>query len=267
VINPRWEPVDAGSPAIGAEPEQFADYDDAMAWFEAEHESLLETSVRAADAGHDRYAWQLPATLVTFQDRRSHWAQLAAAQGRALAAAQRLGDERGQARARRGLGRAGLRLGQYDEGREHLLRALAHYRRLGDRIGQAHAHHELALIDEQLGRPREALEHSERVLELFAAEGHRSGQANTLNTIGWYHAMLGDYDRTLSYCRQALDIFRDLGNEAGEAGTWDSIGYAHQQLGDHAQAVAAYRKAVELILDELRHPDVDEVRATLLANS
>jgi tetratricopeptide (TPR) repeat protein len=120
--------------------------------------------------------------------------------------------------------------------------------------------------------------------------------------IGWYHAQLGDYEQALTHCQQAMALFQELADPTGQANTWDSVGYIHHHRGDHVQAVTCYRRAVDLfqgigdryqeadtltrlgdthraagnsdaardawqqaltILDQLDHPDADQVRAKL----
>lgn len=104
----------------------------------------------------------------------------------------------------------------------------------------------------------------------------------------------------IACCRQALALLAETGDKYGQAGTWDSLGYAYHQSGDHEQATTCYHNAIDLhrqagdrhneadaltrlgdnhhaagrpdaardswrraleILDELDHPDADQVRA------
>jgi tetratricopeptide (TPR) repeat protein len=162
--------------------------------------------------------------------------------------------------------------------------------------------HDLALVCEQLQLHQEALAHAQRTLELLQAQGDTSGAANALNTVGWFHSLLGDHRQALTYCRQALALQVELHNHNGQADTWDSLGHAHQHLAEYDQASDCYRRAVELyrqlgdryyeagslvrlgdthlttadageavrqwtqalaILDELEHPDADELRAKI----
>jgi DNA-binding SARP family transcriptional activator/tetratricopeptide (TPR) repeat protein len=127
-------------------------------------------------------------------------------------------------------------------------------------------------------------------------------QADALNAIGWNRAMLGDYQQARAICRRALAQYRRLGHLLGQATSWDSLGYAEDHLGRHAQAIACYRNAVQYfseagsrsgeaealthlgdacravgrcqeateawtkalaILDDLHHPDADQVRTRL----
>jgi len=316
-LSPAAVSAGAVEPVHGVIPERPAGYDDAMAWLTAELPVLVASVARAAadsaaddnaddshgSTGLESYAWRIPAALVVFLDRRGHWQELADLQGIALATALRTADRRGEAAARRGLGRAGLRLRRYPEALDHLERALAIDRCLGDALGEADACHDLALVYEQLADNRKGLELSERVLELQrTARRHRGALASAVNNVGWFRAALGDYEGALTACQEALQLFHGLGDTAGEAGTLDSIGYAQHHLGRYAQAVDSYSRSAELyrrvgdryyeagtlvrlgdtnhaaghraaaqkawqqalsILEMLNHPDADTVRATL----
>jgi len=127
-------------------------------------------------------------------------------------------------------------------------------------------------------------------------------QAEALNTVGWNLAQTGSYQQALGFCEQAVALNHELGDKHAEPATLDSLAYAHRHLGHHAQAAACYRRAVELyadlgshdqkaetliyagdahhasgdvpaardawtqalaILDDLRHPDAEQVRTKL----
>jgi len=302
LLNPQREPLRMTVPQPGAVPEHLADYDDALAWFDAERRVLFGAVAHAASADFNAHAWQIAWALEDFFERRGHWHDYAATQRTALAAAERLHDQAGKAHASRNLGRACTLLGAYDEAEAHFSRGLDLYRRLGDRIGQARTHFGFAHVFWHRGHHGEALRHAMQALDLYQAAGHRAGQAHALNNIGYFHACLRDYRLAVTRCQQALALHRDLGNRTGQASTWDSLGYAHHHLGEHAEAIAcfkqslavlselgdcccqadvlshlgdayhavrdpqaardAWRQALE-ILDELHHPDAEQVRAKL----
>ncbi|MDT5038558.1 MAG: hypothetical protein QOE03_3743 [Micromonosporaceae bacterium] len=161
------------------------------------------------------------------------------------------------------------------------------------------------VMDQRGGADDEGLSHDQVALGLFRSAGHRVGQAIALNNIGWAHAQLGQYRHSILVCQQALELLlADGGDREGLAGTWDSLGYAHHHLGNHQQAIACYTTAADLyreagnryyeaatlihlgsthqaagdqisarrvwrlalrILDELDHPEADDVRAKLHA--
>jgi DNA-binding SARP family transcriptional activator len=296
---PALDPV---SP--GVTPEPLTNHQQALAWFEAEHRVLAAALALAADAGFNVHAWQLPCALASFLDWRGHWHEWAAAERAALAAAIRLGDKTAEAMARRGTAAACLKIGDHDEARIHLAECLGLYRQLGDRAGQAGVQQDLCWQAQQQGRYADGLGHAEQALDLFRELAHRAGQASALNSIGWCHAQLGNPLQARTFCRQALSLYRELGNRYCEAHIWDSLGYAELRLGHLGDAAECYQHALALvreagdrfaeaetlthladvrqaaghqeeardawrqslaILDDLHHPDAEEVRAKLAA--
>jgi DNA-binding SARP family transcriptional activator/tetratricopeptide (TPR) repeat protein len=304
LLHPYREPIRLEPPEPGVSIPDLAGYPAAMAWFTAEHRALLAAVDRAAAAGFDTHTWQLAWVTMEYLTRRGHWHDLAGTQRTALAAAQRLADPAGQARALAGLGHALADVGRCDDALVEFRRASELFDRLGDLAGRADVHRGTAFVCAQLGRPHEALDHARRALDLFRAAGDRHQEAASLNTVGWYCAHVGEYDAALAHCRQGLAMLAEFGDRNGEAATWDSIGFVYHQLGQYGEAVACYQRAVEgasaignryneantlsrlgdsqlaagerdagrdswrralAILEELGHHDADEVRAKLAA--
>jgi len=244
-LNPRRDAVTTAPPRPGVTADGVADYQQALAWFTAEHPVLLAAITRTP-AGFDAYTWRLAAALTTFLDRRGYWQELKAAQGAALAAARRQGDLVGQATACRGFGLAYRGLRQFDDARTHYLLALDLFTELGHRTGQAQTHVNLAWLAGAQGRHREALKHSLQSLGHYQAAGSREGQASALNNIGWHYAELGDYDQALAYCQKALAVVCELGDLSTQAHTWDSLGYIYLRLDRHQEAAGCYKHAILL---------------------
>jgi DNA-binding SARP family transcriptional activator len=302
LLNPARDPIAIAASATGVMPEQAAGYDQAMAWFRAEHKVLLSALDLAVSHGLDAHAWQIPWALVDFCELTGRWHDWLSSQRIALDAVRRLGDRPGEARCRRALGYVCARMGHDQEARAHLSQALGLFRRAGDQVGEARAHQDLSWLFDQQGRPALALRHDEHALRLYRQAGHRAGQANALNAIGWLYAVLGDYQQALDHCGQALALQRELGNRRGMAATWDSLGYAQHHLGRYTEAAGYYEQSLAVfrdlgdrsreaellthlgdtyhaagdlpaageawrqavaILDDLHHADADEVRAKL----
>jgi DNA-binding SARP family transcriptional activator/tetratricopeptide (TPR) repeat protein len=286
----------------GTVPEHLEGHDRAMAWFAAEHQVLLSVIALAAEVGFDGPAWQLPWTLADYLQWQGQWDDLVAIQHIALAATERLSDTVAQAKSHLSLGWAFFSLRSWKDARSHLSQALELYVGLGDGVGQARCHINLGKVAERLGHHRGALSHARQALTLFDSTGNQPGQARALNNVGWYHALLGDHDQALMRSKQALVLQRELGDRCGEANTWDTLGYSHHHLGDHAQATSCYQRAASMfeeigdrtgqaetlihladarsaagsseaaiavlrqalrLLDELHHPDADQVRDKL----
>ncbi len=302
VIRPQANAPALATAQSGVIPETTDGYDQAMAWFDAEHQVLLAAVAQAAREGFDSHAWQLPSVLATYFDRRGYRVDFVTTQRTALAAAQRLGDLAGQARVLRNLGAASARMESFDEALTDFESALDLYRQLGDRPGQGHVYDGIAYIFEQQGNYADALAHCLKANGIYQDLSDRVRQANTSNNIGWCYAQLGDYERALESCRKALSLYRDLSSQHGQASTWNSIGYAHHQLGEYAEAASCHQESASLfgrfgdrpgqalalthlgdahlaayskelareawqqaleILGDLHHPDAESVRAKL----
>ncbi len=302
LINPSAEQVVLVPPRPGAAAGQLADRRQAFAWFEAEHQVLLTAVALATGSSPDRHAWQLPWAMAPFLQARGHYQEWAATQRTALAAASRLGDTAAQALSGRLLASACTNLGDHDQARDHYASSLTLYQRLGNRLGQAKIHLNLSVLAERQGRYADALGHDEQALRLYRAIGDKANEAEALNSVGWDHALLGDYQQARAFCRQALTLSAETGDRWTEAAAWDSLGYAEYHLGNLAEAAACYQRALSLyreagarlgeaetlthlgdtrhaagdlapareawqqalaILEDLQHPDADQVRAKL----
>jgi tetratricopeptide (TPR) repeat protein/transcriptional regulator with XRE-family HTH domain len=249
LLDPFRDRLALDLPTAGAVPERLADYEQALAWFEAEHKVIMAAITQAADTGFYAQAVNLPATLTDFLYLRGHWHDMTATQRTALAAARCVSDQAGEALAHRHLARGEALTGNYGKASSHYQQALDLYRLLGDHVGQARSHCGLAWICIRHGRDDAALERSEQALAQFRAAGHRIGEAYVLNEVGWCHARLGGYQLAITHCQQALHLSREIGDRHTEAATWDSLGYVHHHLGDHQQAVTCYQHALAMFRD------------------
>jgi tetratricopeptide (TPR) repeat protein len=250
MLRPGRDPgFELATPRTGAEPETLQSPDDGMAWFDAEHQVLVEVISWAAATGCDTHAWQLPWALTDYFTMTGCWHDLAAAMQTALEAAVRTGDAAGLARAHHGLGRLRLPPAALRASRKHLAQALGLYQQLGDAIGQASVHSQLGIILDHEGRTQEALAQGQEALRLARAAGHRGHEAGALNLIGWLHAHQGHHELALKRCRNALVLYRGIRDRLGEAGTWDSIGYVSHLSGDFAEASEHYYRALQLSRD------------------
>jgi DNA-binding SARP family transcriptional activator len=246
-LNSTVEPVTLVPPRPGTAPERHAGPHGALAWFDAEHQTLLAAVGVAEESRFDSHAWQLPWAMMTFLRKRGHWREWVAIQRTALAAATRHGDIAGQAISRRLLATAYDDLGDYDQARGCYLTSLELYRQLGDRCGQARALAGLGVLAARQGRYPDALGYDEQSLRLYRAAGHKAGEAVTLYGIGWDHGLLGDFEQARDFCQQALTLNTEAGNRDVDAAIWDSLGYAEHHLGNLTEAAVCYRRALGII--------------------
>jgi tetratricopeptide (TPR) repeat protein/transcriptional regulator with XRE-family HTH domain len=244
LLNPSHEPVALAPPRRGTAPERLPGYQQAQAWFEAEHHVLISAVTLADSSGFDDHAWQLPWAMMPFLARRGRSREWAAAQRTALAAANRLGDAPAQVVSSRLLAIACFDLGDYDQAIGHLNNSLRLYQQLGNRFGEAKVHQNLAVLAETQGRHADSLGHNEQALHLYQTDGHKAGEAEALNGVGWCHGLLGDYEQAGMFCRRALTLCAEIGYRRLEGDIWDSVGYAEHHRDNFAEATACYQRAL-----------------------
>jgi transcriptional regulator with XRE-family HTH domain len=124
LIYPR-APITLDPLSSGVIPEKLTNYETALAWFETERTVLVTVVESANEAGFTTHAWQLPWTFAAPFYRLGYWHDFAATQYTALAAAQRLGDQYGQAHSHHDLGDACTWLTRFDESYTHHQQSLA----------------------------------------------------------------------------------------------------------------------------------------------
>ena len=303
LLHPARDPISLPPAPPGLVPHAPRDDEHARAWFAAEHANLLAAVHTATREGYPAHVWRFAWSLSTYLQRAGHWSDWEATQLLALTAAASIGDHTGEICAHRALGRLRARFGMFEDAERHLRSALHLATLHGDRLGRARVHIDRAWMAELSGRNGDALDEALRALELLRALDHRYGMGETLNTVGWYLAMVGEFRSALEHCEEALELLRGLGHVYGMAGTWDSLGFIHHNLGEGTLAVECYREAVRLFhrlgdrtyeagsvvrlgdvletsgdldaareawrtalatLEELDHPDADQVRAKLV---
>jgi tetratricopeptide (TPR) repeat protein/transcriptional regulator with XRE-family HTH domain len=302
VTAPWRTPITLAPLSAGVLPEPHADHQQAMAWFEAEHDVLFAAVPAAAQSGFDRQAWQLPAAMAIYLQRSGRLHERAGILDAGLAAATRLGDVAGQAACHRLLASACLPVHDYERADTHVRRAMELYRRLGDHRGEARTHALRGSIAAAQARYADAVAHAERAQRLYQAIGQTAGEAEMLNDIGFYYGHLGDYQQARAHCQRAVSVSAEIGDRHTEGYAWDSLAYAERHLGNLTAAAACYERALGIfrdfgdrhseavtlsnlgdvrhaaddplgtretwrqalaILDDLGHPDAGEVRAKL----
>jgi DNA-binding SARP family transcriptional activator/tetratricopeptide (TPR) repeat protein len=306
LLDPASEPVVLAPLRPGAAAAEPVGYSRAMAWFEAEHQVLFAASALADNSRFGSHAWQLPWAMTSFLRNRGHWQDWAAIQRSALAAATRLDDTAGQALSGRLLAMACTYLGDHDQARAFFASSLTLYQRLGDLLGEARIQQGLCLLADGQGRSADALGHAQQALRLYQAIGDKASAAAALNNVGFCHGLLGDYQQARAFCQRSLTLCAETGDRWLEGNAWDSLGYAEHQLGNLAEATACYQRALTLsrevgnrfyesealihlgdtrhaagdlprarlawqqalaILEDIRHPDADQMRAKLASTT
>jgi tetratricopeptide (TPR) repeat protein len=220
--------------------------DGALAWFAAEHRSLLAAVGLASTRQFDTHAVRLAAGLSQYLVRHGLWHDQIANQRIALDAARRLDDRPAQALSLRALAATELRLGQVEQAEARYHEILALHEHLDDPIGHGHAYLGLYSLAEAREDFTAAMEYARQAHLRYGAAGYRQGQANSLNAVGWMYAHLGQYQRAIDVCQEALAELQDVGFRSAEADTWDSLGYAYRRLGDLPEATRCYEESLRI---------------------
>ncbi|MFF1610635.1 tetratricopeptide repeat protein [Amycolatopsis sp. NPDC058278] len=240
-----WDSLPLAPPRAPELAERFTSSGEALAWLDAERAGILATT-SMQNGIPDSYVWRLATTLVTYLDRLGHRLDLLQSQRSALLAALSTGDGWAIAMTQRLLGRAHIRLGQFEEAVEQLRPALAYFENSGDRAGQAHTCYALSYIAVVRGHRDEGLELARRSLDLAEGCGRRVWLAKATGNLGWWHLEFGEPDQALALIRRALDQFRTLRTEPdGEAHTLECLGRVYAELELPDLALNSYAEALQ----------------------
>ena len=218
----------------------------AAAWLEAERANLHAAAGYAAATARPEYAISIPAAMAGFLETRGYWDQGVMLHQAALAAARRIGDRPGQARALMLLSPMQNTTGDPPAAAASATRALQLYRDLGDRAGQADALTMIGLLHTVTDDYPAAAAELRQALELFGDLGHRRGQGKALHYLGIAHRYSGDYRAAAACLQQALELHSDTGNRWGQADALIHLGAVQQLAGDYPAAAATLRQALAL---------------------
>jgi tetratricopeptide (TPR) repeat protein len=244
VINPHRRRVPLDTPGVTCVPLEFATYDQALGWCEAERANLVAAIRQAAETDEHVITWQLPLALWGFFNLRKHyWADLISTHGIGLAAAQHLRDRRGEAWTWGALGMPYLDLGQYEEAADHFRHALSLCREIGDQWGEAVALVGLGASYFYRGRYEEAFEHSRRALPLCQEINDPWSRTFALLNIGGAHRKLQQFEDALDYFQRALDVARPALDRSGEAAALRSLGATYRDLQRFDDALEHFQRA------------------------
>lgn len=240
------DPVELPPPEPGVVVATMTTYQQAVAWFTAEHAVLL-AAVGQAQRLH-RHAWLLPWSLVTYLERRGHWLDEIRVLTAALASATEHGDQQTLSRTLRYLGRALTLVGEHQRAEEHYGRALLISESLRDVDHLARTHRGLSMLYQTTGEHEKALTHGEVATKLYRQTANENGEARSLHTLARCQAELGKYEEALRHSGEAIQLFRALSisDPQGEASAMDSYAFALHRLGHHHDAITHYEHALVL---------------------
>ncbi|MFJ1766733.1 BTAD domain-containing putative transcriptional regulator [Amycolatopsis sp. NPDC088138] len=281
----------------------FAEYHDALDWFDEEAGNLI-AAVHLARRRRDDVCWKLAWLMQSYFAPRSQLDDWRSVFGVALEAARDSGHRPGEAGILSGLGVIHGVLRQYAESRRYLEEVLAIQRDLGAREGEARAQYNLALAAHNLDDYAWAYEHGTQALAIVRELGMGAFEASVLRALGDICTSMGDHEQALELAdaalailgpdgesvdtrftqhtrglaliglgrldegiaciRDSVEMFFAMGEQYEAADVLAQLGTIHLRHGDAAPARECWVRSVRL-LTELGHPDADDVRAKLAA--
>lgn len=236
----------AAMPYFGVLPVDVPRSADAADWFDAERHTGVAMVSLAEACGADELAWQLAATFAPYFDLRGHQEDWQRTHTKALAAARRADDRRGEAIILRNLGQVALYRDDYPEARSAFSTAHRLFASLCDDRGAAVALAGLGSVLRVLGEHDEALDCCHRALELFGRVGDRHGEAVARLAAGSVWLALGCLAPAGRWFTDAYELCAAIGDRHREAHALKRIATLHQRRGDLPAAREHLRRALRI---------------------
>jgi tetratricopeptide (TPR) repeat protein len=217
---------------------------DAMQWLDVEYPTITAALRQAAETGADQHTWLLAVALVTYQWRRSRFADADRYLRTAADAAKRVASLADQAMVYRMLGGSRWNMKEYPLAEGAQRHAVRLSEEAGDVRGLAYGHFGLAEI--HLGRAEHSMAGAAygRACTLFRQLGDELGEADALGGIARVALAEGDHALAVETCSDARDRFAHIGDVNGEASILVLLGDVHADSGDWSRAAANYDFAI-----------------------
>ncbi|MER6143095.1 tetratricopeptide repeat protein [Streptomyces sparsogenes] len=247
-INPAEDHLTLPPAPADVSPLTFPDYDTAVDWAEREHANLLQAVRTAADAGHDRLAWQLSAVLWNAQFPSASGTNWPAVGRIGLEAAERLGDRIAQGVLLTWLGMAYTRINRLVESLACHENALTIRRDLGDRLGEARSLNLIGLNHLRGRRLDAAARHFEQAIAVFQEQDAAHWAATSLSNLATTHYRAGRLPEAETVIGQALEAHHALGDQRGEGNILRVLSDVRREQGDVEEALVLAQAALDIAL-------------------
>ncbi|MDW8147379.1 MAG: tetratricopeptide repeat protein [Roseiflexaceae bacterium] len=132
---------------------------------------------------------------------------------------------------------------------QRLRRALTAAQRAGDQPGEANVRKAIGDVQQFRKETTAALASYEQALRLYRDVGDRLGEANVRKAIGDVQQFRKETTAALASYEQALRLYRDVGDRLGEANVLQAIGDVQQFRKETTAALASYEQALRLYRD------------------
>jgi DNA-binding SARP family transcriptional activator/tetratricopeptide (TPR) repeat protein len=244
VLMPGRRHICLTRPPRHCEPLAFAGYEQALAWADAEHTTLVGAVSQAAQAGCDDIAWQLVLAMGSYMELRKPWTEWIACSRVGRAAAIRAGNRWAEGWILNALACAHGDLRQFDEEHGCLQRALVIVQEIGDRKGEVATTNNLGEASLRLNRVSDALDYLSSSLDIARDIGERYGESVTLGSLGDVYRRIGRAAEALDCYKQALTLARETGDLRIEGLSLNNLANAYHLTGQLDEATGCYEQAL-----------------------
>ncbi|MEV5887981.1 AfsR/SARP family transcriptional regulator [Nonomuraea fuscirosea] len=239
----------------------FTSVDEAVAWLIAEGDSLFAAIYQAAASarapGQLLPAGDLLVAMEPLLESGTHTREFDQSTRAVLAAAQNIGDEGGELRARYVLGRvlfAGNQLKQAEE-QFRVVDELSRAR--GEKVVTGEVLNALAVVVGRQRRHTEALALFDAASRFYRENGVPAGEALVLSYSARDHLGLGRPEDAIAAAEKGLAIFTEIGSGAGTARARYHLGIVLSRVGriteavhHHAECLAFFRASKQRVWEQ-----------------
>lgn len=157
-----------------------------------------------------------------------------------------IGYPSGAARVLEGLSNAAFRLGNYAQALSLIEDALAVNRAIDHTVGLANSLKLLGSIRAARGDYAGAQDSYQQSLALYRRIGQKQGISACLNNLGLIAATMGDFEQAKAYSYDSLDIKAEIGDRRGRASTLNNLGIVTHQLGEYEESRRVLEECLSL---------------------
>jgi len=245
-IRPGARPIDVDVEPSDVRPLTFDRFEDAMAWLDAERETLPAVTEAASRLDRPRTAYLLvSATWHYFQWIRA-FDDLFRLGSLGMAAARAGDDVHAEAHCANLLAIVHGELMNLEKARELFEQAVDLFQQVGDGAIHATTLDNLGVLMSRLGRPEDAVDNFERSIAMASRVGRPEGANRTQNNLAAAYIQLSRFEDAARLATATADVYRRRGDRDNEATVLDTLGQALAGEGRHAEAIEHHRRSVQL---------------------
>ncbi|GAB1639725.1 tetratricopeptide repeat protein [Krasilnikovia sp. MM14-A1259] len=254
------EPAAAPLPPQGPTLVDLLELSDALRWLDAERANLLAVSRFAADQDWPAHAIDLSTILRRYLVGFGTHSETLSVHLQAAEAAERIGDDSGQAKATLNAAGVYLHQGRQAEALETSEQALQLFRKIDDQFMQAAALNSLGIAERHGGQYQDAISHFQESVDLQRRLGISTWQGTPLTNLGVVEYRMGRYHDALQHYREALCLVREQGDRLTELNLLALIGEVELALGRCDEA----DQRLARVLDTARELQYEYIEGSVL---